>query len=152
MRRGTLGQGLALAGRAVVGGLLVIAAVLKLKAPTELATEIANYQLAPAVAPYAAAVLPMIELVAGLALIGAPRTWRRAAAAVALVLFAIFEVAVTAAYLRRINIDCGCFGAGGGPITFLTLLRNAGLIAVSAALVWWDGPRPPASAAPPTTH
>lgn len=152
MRGETLGRGVVLVGRVGVGALLLVAALLKLRAPSEFATEIANYQLAPAVAPYLAASLPMVELVIGLALFVAPRAWRRAAAVVALVLFATFEVAVSAAYLRHINIDCGCFGAGGGPITFLTILRNAALIAVSAALVRWQGPdRNQAPGVPPAT-
>src|SRR3954470_5609747 len=113
MRRDTLGRGLVLVGRVGIAALLVLAALLKLKSPTEFATEIANYQLAPAAAPYLAASLPMAELVIGLAVILAPRAWRAAAAAAALVLFVTFEVAVSAAYLRHINIDCGCFGAGG---------------------------------------
>jgi putative oxidoreductase len=153
MRRDTLGRGpvLVLVGRVGVAALLVVAALLKLRSPTEFATEIANYQLAPAAAPYLAASLPMAELVIGLALLVAPRVWRRAAAAAALALFVMFEVAVSAAYLRHINIDCGCFGAGGGPITFLTIFRNAALIAASAALVRAEGPRDPAVAAPLTT-
>lgn len=135
MRRDTLGRGLVLVGRLGVAALLLVAALFKLKSPTEFATEIANYQLFPTVAPYLAASLPMTELVIGLALIVAPRAWRRAAAAGALFMFVTFEVAVSTAYLRHINIDCGCFGAGGGPITILTILRNAALIAVAAALV-----------------
>ena len=44
------------------------------------------------------------------------------------------------AYFRHINIDCGCFGTGGGPITFVTLLRNLALLAVACALVRFQAP------------
>ena len=125
---------LALVLRLGLGGLLIVAGALKLRAPVAFATEIANYQLVPAVAPYVAAVLPVLELVLGGALVVAPRAWRRGAALAALGLLATFTVAVASAYFRRINIDCGCFGTGGGPITGLTLVRNAVLM-LSAALI-----------------
>ena len=99
------------------------------------AIEIANYQLVPAVAPYLAPMLPVVELVVGVALVIATVAWRRAAALAALGLFAAFTVAVASAYFRGINIDCGCFGTGGGPITALTLARNLGLMAAAAAVL-----------------
>ena len=129
---------LALVLRLGLGGLLIVAGALKLRAPGAFATEIANYQLVPAVAPYVAAVLPVLELVVGGALVVAPRAWRRGAALAALGLLATFTVAVASAYFRRINIDCGCFGTGGGPITGLTLARNLALMA-AAALLALDG-------------
>ena len=129
---------LALAARLVVGVLLVVAGALKLRAPVAFATEIANYQLFPAVAPYVAAILPLVEIVVGGALIVAPRAWRRAAALAALGLFATFTIAVGGAYFRHINIDCGCFGTGGGPITALTLVRNLSLLASSALALRFD--------------
>jgi len=101
-------------------------------------TEIANYQLFPAVAPYLGAILPLVELTIGLALIFGPRAWRRGAALGALALFATFTVAVASAYFRRINIDCGCFGTGGGPITALTLARNVGLMTAAALALRFD--------------
>ena len=125
----------ALVLRLGLGGLLIVAGVLKLRAPVAFATEIANYQLFPAVAPYVAAVLPVLELVVGGALVVAPRAWRRAAALGALGMLATFTVAVASAYFRRINIDCGCFGTGGGPITGLTLVRNVVLMTAAATIV-----------------
>lgn len=121
--------------RLAVGSVLIVAGALKLRAPGEFATEIANYQLLPAVAPYLAATLPLAEIVIGLAVLAAPRAWRRAGALAALASFAAFAVAVGSAYFRHINIDCGCFGAGGGPITALTLVRNVALMAAAGLLV-----------------
>jgi uncharacterized membrane protein YphA (DoxX/SURF4 family) len=129
---------LVLLARVAVGGLLVVAGALKLRAPGAFATEIANYQLFPAVAPYLAVTLPVVELVLGGALLAAPRDWRRAGALGALALFAAFTVAVGSAYFRRINIDCGCFGTGGGPITALTLARNVALMGASVLVARLD--------------
>ena len=131
-------KALALALRLGLGGLLAVAGALKLRAPGAFATEIAKYQLLPALAPYVAAVLPVVELVIGGALVVAPRAWRRAAALCALALLATFTVAVGSAFFRRINIDCGCFGTGGGPITGLTLARNVVLMAAATAIVTFE--------------
>ena len=130
-----------LALRVGVGGVLVVAGALKLRAPGALATQIANYQLLTMAAPYLAAALPAVELVVGLAVMVAPRPWRAGAALAALVLFCLFEGAVTAAYLRGINIDCGCFGGGGGPITWVTILRNLLLMAAAGAVLRLEGRR-----------
>ena len=132
---------LVLLGRCGLGGLLVLAGALKVRAPGAFATEIANYQLFPGGAPYVAAALPMIELALGGTLIAAPRVWRQAAALGAAALLVGFTVAVGSAYFRRINIDCGCFGTGGGPITWLTLLRNLALLGVACGLVAFQAPR-----------
>src|SRR4029077_20250755 len=95
-------------------------------------------------APYLAAALPATELVLGMCLIVAPRAWRRAAVAGALLLFAAFTVAVASAYLRGINIACGCFGGGGDAIGPLTLARNLALLVVVATLWVCDAPSRPA--------
>ena len=132
--------------RAGLGLVLVVAAVLKLRAPQELATEIANYHLLPGVAPYLGATLPTVELVVGLGLLFLRGLWTRAAALAAFGLFTVFAVAVGSVYLRGINVACGCFGGGGGPISGWTVARNLTLLAASAilALGWPDraSPRP----------
>jgi uncharacterized membrane protein YphA (DoxX/SURF4 family) len=134
----TASRAFALVLRVLVGGVLAVAGALKLRAPGAFATEIANYQLTPAAAPYLAVTLPVVELMLGGALIVAPRAWRRAAALGALALFGMFTGAVASAYFRRINIDCGCFGTGGGPITALTLARNVGLMTAAALVLRFD--------------
>ena len=118
-----------------LGGLLVAAGLLKLRDPSGFAVEIANYQLVPALAPYLAASLPATEIVLGLGLVFLPVSWRPAAIAGVVLLLAAFTVAVASAYLRGINIACGCFGGGGDAIGPLTLARNLSLLAAVAALL-----------------
>ena len=124
--------------RLALGALLIVAGLLKLRDPTAFATEIANYQLLPGGGAVLAAILPAIEVVVGTSLLVLPRAWRRAAAGAALALFVMFTAAVASAYFRRINIDCGCFGTGGGPIGALTLLRNLALIAMAVVVLRFD--------------
>ena len=123
-----------------LGGLLAVAGLLKLRDPSGFAVEIGNYQLFPTLAPYLAAALPATEIVVGLGLVLLPAGWRRAAALAAGVLLLSFVVAVSSAYLRGINIACGCFGAGGDAISWLTVGRNLGLLAAVVALLALDAP------------
>ncbi|MBC8133455.1 MAG: hypothetical protein H7X95_10785 [Deltaproteobacteria bacterium] len=132
---------LALILRWGLGTLILVAGSLKLRAPATFSTEIANYQIWPALAPLLASTLPVIEILLGVGLLIFPWAWRRAATWGALALLVTFAGAVGAAYFRRINIDCGCFGTGGSPITILTLLRNLALIGAAAALLYLDRPR-----------
>ena len=128
--------------RVALGGLMVAAGVLKLRDPAGFAVEIANYQLFPALSPYLAATVPAVELVLGMGLLFLPAAWRRAAAGGAALLLTMFTVAVCAAYLRDINIACGCFGGGGDAIGPLTLARNVSLLGAVAILLAFDGRGP----------
>jgi uncharacterized membrane protein YphA (DoxX/SURF4 family) len=117
-----------------VGVLFVVTGALKLKDPTAFATEIHNYQLFPWLAPYLAATLPAIEVVLGAALIAGPRAWVRAGALGTGALMMVFTAAVSTVVYRGINISCGCFGAGSGPVTMLTVTRDVVLVAACVAI------------------
>jgi putative oxidoreductase len=121
--------------RLALGGLFVVTGALKLVDPTAFAVEIHNYQLFPALAPVLAATLPAVELLLGAALLAGPRPWLRAGALASVGLMAVFTVAVASAVVRGINISCGCFGAGSGPVTLLTVLRDVALLGASAGLL-----------------
>jgi uncharacterized membrane protein YphA (DoxX/SURF4 family) len=139
-RRVTARGAIALASRLVLAAVLGVAGALKLRDPAGFAQEIANYQLAPELAPYVAAALPVTELLIALGLLlPLPRqlvAWRRAAGLAAGVVLAAFTVAVVSVVGRGINIDCGCFGAGSGPVSGLTVLRNLSLLALAGAVTW----------------
>jgi len=132
--------------RVGLGGLFVLAGVLKLGDPTQFAIEINNYDLFPSLAPMLAVTLPFVEIVLGLALMGAPRTWRQAAALGLFGLLVMFTVAVGAAVARHINIECGCFGTKSGPVTWMTVGRDVVLLAVASAVLWLERGQSSASA------
>lgn len=121
--------------RSCLAAVFLWAAVTKLRDPTEFAIEIGHYDLFPELAPYLAASLPAAELVLGASLLAFPSVWRRAAALGCLLLMVMFTGAATSAYARGLDIDCGCFGKGTGPITWLTLARDAALIAACVLVV-----------------
>jgi len=121
--------------RVGLGALFLVPGVLKIRDPASFATEIHNYQLLPALAPVLAAALPAVEITLGVAILLGTRRWVRAGALGAAALLAVFTVAVGSVVARGVNISCGCFGVGSGPVTALTLARDVALLAASAALV-----------------
>lgn len=130
----------ALVLRTALGMLLVYAGALKLGDASTFADDIANYRLLPQLAPLLAITLPAIEIVCGLALIVTRGAWRAGAALVATLLMAMFTVAVSAAWSRGIDVRCGCFGTGGGPIDGLTVARDVAFVSWAIVVGWLERP------------
>ena len=83
--------------------------------------------------------LPTLELVLAVLLLLGLIT--RYAAAVSAALLVVFLVGIVQAAARGLEIQCGCFGGGGGPSTStsytLDILRDLGLLVLSAFLILW---------------
>ena len=95
--------------RWIAGGAFIYAATTKILVPCELAMDIYHYQMAPGVLiNIGAIILPIVELVFGLALILgiAPRG---AAMGISLTL-TIFILLLSVNIVRGIDFECGCFG------------------------------------------
>ncbi|WP_214413201.1 MauE/DoxX family redox-associated membrane protein [Sphaerisporangium fuscum] len=120
-----------------LAGVLLFAAVGKVRDVRGFARSIGNYRILPRrLTIPAAAVTVAAELVAAVLLV-VPAT-RRWGAATAAVLFAAFLVAMATAVRRGLRIDCGCFGGpdssdlvGPGTMTRTGLLLA---LAVPAAV------------------
>ena len=112
-----------------LAALMIWAGVLKLLDPGAFTEEIVNYRLLSELAPLLAATLPAMEIVAGVALAVGRGALRRGAALLTLALLVVFTVAVTTARVRGIDLSCGCFGKGGGPITTWTIVRDLAFVA-----------------------
>lgn len=121
--------------RVGLAAVFAVAGGMKLLDPTAFALEIDNYQLLPELAPYLAAALPTTELALAAGLLVLPSPWRRAAALGCMLLMVMFTVAASSALARDLNIDCGCFGTGTSPITWLTIVRDFALLGAAAVLV-----------------
>jgi protein-disulfide isomerase/uncharacterized membrane protein YphA (DoxX/SURF4 family) len=127
--------------RLVLGGVWVAAGWLKLGDPTESVRAVRAYDLLPeGLVPVVGHALPVLELVIGLCLLlGLLTRWSAVLSAVLLVAFVI---GISAAWARGLSIECGCFGGGGGPAVGASdkypweLARDAGLLLLSALLVW----------------
>src|SRR3954451_22672294 len=118
--------------RLVLGGVFVVAGVLKVPDPAAAVRAVRAYRLLaePLVAPVAFG-LPVVEIAVGLALLAG--VFVRTAALAAAVLLVVFIGAVGSAWARGLQIDCGCFGGGGTVAAGQTaypaeVLRDVGLL------------------------
>lgn len=120
--------------RVGMGGLFIYAACTKIQDPAVFAQAVAGYRILPdeAVGLFAL-VLPMLELVAGFALVFTK--WSREAGLVLLGLMGAFLVGLVQAQVRGLDISCGCFGdSGDGKETVMdALVRDVFLL---VPLVW----------------
>jgi uncharacterized membrane protein YphA (DoxX/SURF4 family) len=139
--------------RLILAGVLLVAGILKAIDPAGSVAAVRAYQLVPS--PLATPIgwgLPFVEIGLGLLLLVGLHV--RAAAICAAALLAILLAAVISVAARGLSIDCGCFG-GGGPVAAGEaryageIIRDIGLLLLSAWLVWrprtrfsldrWDG-------------
>lgn len=109
----------------------------KILDPQAFAVDIFRYHLMPAglVNPMAWS-LPWIELVLGLALLGAPG-WRKPAALLAVLLLTGFTIGMGINIVRGEAVSCGCFesGDGSGVLSAWYLARNTALIILAVLVV-----------------
>jgi uncharacterized membrane protein YphA (DoxX/SURF4 family) len=136
---------LATAARAVLGGVFVVAGLIKLPDPAAAERAVRAYRLLPEglVAP-AAFGLPVLEIAVGLALLAG--VFVRTAAVVSAVMLAGYIAAVASVWARGLSIDCGCFGGGGQVAAGQTnyageIARDAALLVVALALARWPRSR-----------
>lgn len=130
--------------RFLCGGLFVVAGVLKAFDPAQFAADIDHYHLLPyfAVAPLAL-YLPWLELICGFAAMAGAA--RRGALVLLLGLTVIFTFAVASAWMRGLDINCGCFGAASAVPLSLALVRDV----VLGAILFWLVRREGRAAPPP---
>ena len=124
-----------LALRVALGAVFVYAAWTKLRQPWELfAMSIDAYQVLPDWAVRVVArTLPWAELAIGLTLMAG--RWLRVSAGAASLLLLVFFALMVRAYVKGMQIDCGCFGLGDA-ISARTLARDGGLLAGYLFLTW----------------
>ncbi len=144
-RRPAVRPWLGLAARLLLGGVFVLAGVLKLPDPAAAVRAVRAYQLLPEglVAPVAFG-LPVLEIAVGLALLAG--IFVRAAALASAVLLGVFLVGVGSAWARGLQIDCGCFGGGGqvqaGATAYpVEVARDTALLLAALALARWPHSR-----------
>ena len=125
--------------RLTLGGVLFIAGYLKVSAPDKSQMAVRAYEMLPiSVANALGLILPFAEVAIGALLILGSLT--RAMAALGGFTMVIFIIAISQAWARGLNIDCGCFGGGGavepGQTKYLQeILRDTGLALLAAYLI-----------------
>jgi len=134
-----------LGARLLVGGVWIVAGIVKLPDPAASVRAVRAYELLPeAVVPLVGYGLPMLEVAAGLLLVAGLGI--RVVAILSTLLFALFVAGIAAAWARGLQIDCGCFGGGGFDADASSeypweIARDLGLLTPSAALARWPHTR-----------
>lgn len=129
-----------LAARLVVGGVWIVAGLLKLPDLPSSVRAVRAYQLLPeAIVPAVGYALPIVEVAVGILLVVGLLV--RASAVVSAVLFLAFIIGISSAWSRGLQIDCGCFGGGGYDANATDkypweIARDLGLLFASLWLVW----------------
>jgi uncharacterized membrane protein YphA (DoxX/SURF4 family) len=130
-----------LVARLVVGGVWVVAGVLKLPDPAENVRTVRAYQLLPeSVVPIVGHALPVLEIIVGACLVVGLLT--RVTAVVSALMFVAFVIGIASVWARGLSIDCGCFGGGTDPQADAQaaypwdIARDVGLLLLSGWLVW----------------
>jgi uncharacterized membrane protein YphA (DoxX/SURF4 family) len=130
-----------LLARLVVGGVWVVAGVLKLPDPGESVRAVRAYQLLPeSVVPTVGHTLPVLEIVVGLSLLLGLLT--RVTETVSVLMLAAFVAGIASAWARGLSIDCGCFGGGAAPSANAAaqypwdIARDVCLLLLSGWLAW----------------
>jgi uncharacterized membrane protein YphA (DoxX/SURF4 family) len=120
--------------RYALGGVFLYAALSKLVDPQSFSLDIANYRLLPtSLLPYAALLMPALELSAGILIIAGP-VKGEAAAWLALMLLG-FLFGEGQALARGLDLSCGCFGKDSGKVGWFTIGRNMLLLGASIWVV-----------------
>ncbi|MEO5980792.1 MAG: MauE/DoxX family redox-associated membrane protein [Pedococcus sp.] len=121
-----------LLARLVLGGVVLVAGLLKVAHLETSARAVRAYQLLPYdVAGYVGYALPILEVAVGLLLVlGLFTRW---SAVVGGFLMVVFIFGITTAWARGLSIDCGCFGKGGTIASAQTqypqeIARDVGLL------------------------
>src|SRR3954447_437838 len=140
-RVGRFGGAIGVLCRVVLGGVFLVAGLLKLPEPAANVRAVRAYRLLPeSVVAVVSHGLPILEILLGACLILGLVT--RVAAVVSAVLLTAFVVGIGSAWARGLSIECGCFGGGAGPSANASaaypweIARDVGLLLAAGWLVW----------------
>lgn len=120
------------------GLLLIYAAIDKIRYPLDFAQMVENYRVVGEDLSYWIAVfIPSLEIILGLLLMSG--FWRRTAALMTMALMLVFLVLVTQAYVRGLDVHCGCFSTGeeGEAIGPMKIFSNIVYALLSIVLVFY---------------
>jgi putative oxidoreductase len=121
----------------VLGGLFFYAGLQKLLNPYEFAEAVLAYQLLPeSLVGVAVAVLPWLEIAAGLCLVTGFK--RRSGLLLLAGLVAGFLVVILITMARGLTIDCGCGLFFQRQVGLAAVLEDAVFLIWAAGLYWWE--------------
>ena len=135
--------------RWLLGIVFLVAAWYKITDLVEFGRSISYYDMVPmGLIPLFATVLAGVEVSTGLALITG--LWRKGSALIVSAMLVMFIIAIAAAYVRGLSIDCGCFTGDMSPEKagdirahmVERLLQDIGMLVLSLNLLFQEVKRP----------
>jgi len=120
----------------LLGALFIYAGITKALDPAQFFADIQNYDIIPwrAAAVALAFYLPWLEIICGMAVILKPL--RASAVLILMTMLLVFTAALVLAWLRGLDISCGCFGGPSDhPRYLLWIGRDMGLLFVTFVLI-----------------
>jgi hypothetical protein len=121
----------------LLAGVFVVSAYEKLRRPALAGMAMADFRVIRRPSSTAGRALGLVELALGVALVGgalAGGALLLGTAAVAALLLCSFVVLIARSLRADARFDCYCFGPGGSPLSWRTLLRTASLAATALAI------------------
>lgn len=120
--------------RVALGLLFIWSGIAKMKNPMAFADDIRNFRIVSDPWPALLALyLPWVETICGIVVLVGKRLARGAAAILTMSLL-VFIGAVAAAWVRGLDISCGCFGTSEAINYPVKLLQNTALLAVAVVI------------------
>ncbi len=127
--------------RAALGCLFIYSGIPKILHSFEFLSNLYSYELVgPRVGVLVAAVLPWVELVTGVCLVGG--CFVGGALLLCSGMALVFTFAISWVLWQGLDISCGCFGSGTEKITYMTLVRVIGILLASVlayGVALWSG-------------
>ncbi len=121
----------------ILGGLFFYAGMQKVLHPYEFAEAVIAYQMLPvSLVGLVAAVLPWVEIAAGLCLVAGLK--RRSCLLILAGLLTAFLVVILITLARGLKIDCGCGLFFQRQVGLAAILEDLFLLAWAAGLYWWE--------------
>ena len=121
----------------ILGGLFCYSGYIKLLSPDEFAGAVLAYKLLPvSLAALVAAVLPWLEVAAGLFLILGLK--RRSCLIILALLTASFLLVMAITMARGLQIDCGCGLFSGREVGLVPLLEDGLIFLWAVGLYYWE--------------
>jgi uncharacterized membrane protein YphA (DoxX/SURF4 family) len=114
--------------RFVLGIIFIIASADKIAHPELFALSISGYKLLPVyLINISAVVLPWLEMITGIFLVGG--IFVKSSSVIIAFLLTVFIGAISLAMIQKLEIDCGCFGAGrGSQVGWLRIIEDIGML------------------------
>ena len=130
----------AFVGRLVLAAVFLYAGTLKILNPQEFLLDVRSFQLLGD--PWAAFLslgLPWLEVFCALALILGG--WWRGACGLIAGMLVVFGLAFVQAWMRDLDVTCGCFGKSENKTNFAQSLTIDATLLGLTAVVWWGRSR-----------